>query len=114
MSDEINKKIHAARNLCWHVPNHHPSILKEACIHCGKKLNGWGSSDFNPDYTSSLEAAFELVEFMKGDGYGFTIGSGPEWCVVIDHGLDRDIEVVNESLPRAIATACARALNLED
>lgn len=99
--DDLNKKLHLAIGGHWHE-----------CKHCGDSSGGSLWDRANPRYDSSLEDAFKLVEFLRREKQAeLDINADDEiWCVLLSIDGKRHRAAVNESLPRAIALAAARAL----
>lgn len=119
-TDELNRALHLARGLCWHEWNM-PSkdVLEGGRCKCGLphfEIDTYDGAvvddNSNPDYTSNLDAAFELVEWMKGKGFDFELigNSGQVWIVEIAKDDGQPTFTTHTSLPTAIATACYAAL----
>ncbi len=94
------------------------------CLACELKLKSseWGSKHI-PNYSTSIEAAWEVVEKMRKDGWNFSIGNGYKgnnWRVHFTERLDREPfrgglfhEANADKAPRTICEAALKAVGVE-
>lgn len=101
--NDLNRKLHEARGLCWHEKN---VLEPNTCYKCGDVFR---IPHIRPAYDTDLVAAFELVDEMREKGAHVSIYSNrTTWFVEVRKSLFAYES--DESLPRAISLACAKAL----